>query len=138
MGLAIVFCVVVLYAMASVGDKTTLRIGAFLPLTESKESPLNVIWSVPRAGDICQLAVEHVNNFSELLPNYTLQLVTNDTKCDFGLANYVMFQHVMEPTGQRPIVLIGEGCSVITSPLVETGKEWEVTQVSTFNILRLL
>jgi hypothetical protein len=49
-----------------------------------------------------------------------------------------MFQHVMEPTGQRPIVLIGEGCSVITSPLVETGKEWEVTQVSTFNILRLL
>lgn len=80
MGLAIVFCVVVLYAMASVGDKTTLRIGAFLPLTESKESPLNVIWSVPRAGDICQLAVEHVNNFSELLPNYTLQLVTNDTK----------------------------------------------------------
>jgi hypothetical protein len=43
-----------------------------------------------------------------------------------------MFQHVMEPTGQRPIVLIGEGCSVITSPLVETGKEWEVTQ---FNFL---
>ena len=80
MALSIVYCLLLLFAVSSADNKPILRIGALLPLTESKESPLEAIWSVPRAGDVCQLAVDHVNNYTGLLPNYTLQLVTNDTK----------------------------------------------------------
>ena len=65
-------------AITSVSDasKEVLQIGALLPSNSSSNDSL---WSSFRSVDACYLAVDHVNDYSGLLPNHELRLIFRET-----------------------------------------------------------
>ncbi|XP_062516376.1 uncharacterized protein LOC134191770 [Corticium candelabrum] len=121
-------------AITSVSDasKEVLQIGALLPSNSSSNDSL---WSSFRSVDACYLAVDHVNDYSGLLPNHELRLIFRETMCEFGKANYGMYQFVHSSEAERPVVLLGEGCGVVTEPLAETMEMWNKSNVVLFNFL---
>ena len=62
------------------------------------------------------LAVDMINNRSDILSGYTLDLINSDGGCDFANNARVSFvRHIIAERGQKPVVgIIGPGCSTST------------------------
>ena len=71
-----------------------------------------------------QLAMEHINNNSEILPDYTLEMLTVDSGCDTETARLVLLSNVVH--GSQPIAgIIGLPCSTAAlgiAPLNNEGR----------------
>lgn len=58
-----------------------------------------------------QLAVELINNRSDILPGYTLQLLQGDSGCNIrSKANHAFFENVLY-SAHAPLGIVGPGCS---------------------------
>lgn len=76
-----------------------------------------------------QLAVRHINE-QQLLPGYTLELLTNDTKCDPGVGVDRFFHALYTQHSTRMIMLLGSACSEVTESLAKVVPYWNIVQVS--------
>ncbi|KAK3744221.1 hypothetical protein QZH41_013566, partial [Actinostola sp. cb2023] len=76
----------------------------------------------------CELAVEMVNNRSDVLPNYELNLFYNDTKCNEGSGTRILMEYLLK----RPpvIMLLGAGCSSVSRTVSQSAWQWNLVQVS--------
>eukprot|EP00118_Oscarella_pearsei_P011280 m.74642 g.74642 ORF g.74642 m.74642 type:complete len:153 (+) comp35901_c0_seq1:139-597(+) len=99
----------------------TLYIGVLLPLEDNDR------WVVRHSNVTCQLAVDHVNEHSSLLDGYKLELITNSSNCEIGLATYQLYQ--MLSSQRKLISLIAEGCTIVTQPLAKTTSRFDMLQV---------
>ncbi|KPI92958.1 Gamma-aminobutyric acid type B receptor subunit 2 [Papilio xuthus] len=92
------------------------------------------VGDVPRAEGASELAaarlaVSHVNQ-RELLPGYTLHLITNDTKCDPGVGVDRFFHALYTERSARMLMLLGSACSDVTESIAKIVPYWNIVQVS--------
>ncbi|XP_050321849.1 gamma-aminobutyric acid type B receptor subunit 1 [Bactrocera neohumeralis] len=76
-----------------------------------------------------QMAVEHINS-KKILPDYTLELLTNDTQCDPGVGVDRFFHAIYTQPDTRMIMLLGSACSEVTESLAKVVPHWSIVQVS--------
>ncbi|XP_046801157.1 uncharacterized protein LOC111683175 [Lucilia cuprina] len=76
-----------------------------------------------------QMAVEHINS-KNLLPGYTLELMTNDTQCDPGVGVDRFFHAIYTQPSTRMVMLLGSACSEVTESLAKVVPYWNIVQVS--------
>ncbi|XP_055338701.1 gamma-aminobutyric acid type B receptor subunit 1-like isoform X3 [Paramacrobiotus metropolitanus] len=75
-----------------------------------------------------QLALEHVNNHSGLLPGYHLTMHYNDSECEPGKGITILYDLLYnEP---QKIMLLGPGCSTVTTTIAEAAKMWNLVVMS--------
>ncbi|EDW13069.2 gamma-aminobutyric acid type B receptor subunit 2 [Drosophila mojavensis] len=75
------------------------------------------------------MAIEHINR-KQLLPGYTLELVTNDTQCDPGVGVDRFFHAIYTQPSTRMMMLLGSACSEVTESLAKVVPYWNIVQVS--------
>uniref|UniRef100_A0A1I8QF15 Gamma-aminobutyric acid type B receptor subunit 2 n=1 Tax=Stomoxys calcitrans TaxID=35570 RepID=A0A1I8QF15_STOCA len=76
-----------------------------------------------------QMAVEHINR-KQLLPGYTIELLTNDTQCDPGVGVDRFFHAIYTQPSTRMVMLLGSACSEVTESLAKVVPYWNIVQVS--------
>ncbi|CAH3175080.1 unnamed protein product [Porites lobata] len=75
-----------------------------------------------------ELALSQVNERIDILPEYQLHMVLNDTKCDPGVGMHILYDHIYnEPT---KLMLLGAAFSPVSQPIADTSKYWNLLQVS--------
>ncbi|CAL7934649.1 unnamed protein product [Xylocopa violacea] len=84
----------------------------------------------PSELQAAKLAVERVNEMN-LLSNFRLRLIYNDTKCDPGVA-VDRFFHAIYSAKKNDLIplLLGTACSEVTETLAKIVPYWNVIQVS--------
>ncbi|KAJ7375512.1 Gamma-aminobutyric acid type B receptor subunit 2 [Desmophyllum pertusum] len=73
-------------------------------------------------------AIRFINERSQLLPGYKLEIEWRDTKCQLGHGVQALFKHVNEPPTK--IMLLGGMCSAATRPIAECSHLMNLIQVS--------
>ncbi|XP_055386292.1 uncharacterized protein LOC129615216 [Condylostylus longicornis] len=76
-----------------------------------------------------KMAVEHINK-KNLLPGYTIELLTNDTQCDPGVGVDRFFHALYTQHSTRMVMLLGSACSEVTESLAKVVPYWNIVQVS--------
>ncbi|XP_072406250.1 LOW QUALITY PROTEIN: gamma-aminobutyric acid type B receptor subunit 1 [Chiloscyllium punctatum] len=104
----------------SVGSKQTLYIGALFPMSGG--------WP---GGQAClpaaQMALRDVNNRSDILRDYELQLIYHDSKCDPGKSTKYLYELLYnEP---MKIVLV-PGCGGVSTLVAEAARMWNLIVLS--------
>ncbi|EFA01604.1 gamma-aminobutyric acid type B receptor subunit 2 [Tribolium castaneum] len=74
-----------------------------------------------------ELAIKHVNRFN-ILPEYTLKLIINDTQCDPGVGIDRFFHAIYSK--KTIVMLLGTSCSNVTESLAHVVPYWNILQVS--------
>ena len=93
----------------STNSKPTLTLLAVLPFPNDILRPLYS--GGPSLVPAVQLAMEHINNNSQILPEYTLDMLTVDSGCNTQSARLVLLSNVVH--GSQPIAgIIGLPCSI--------------------------
>ncbi|CAH3143342.1 unnamed protein product, partial [Porites evermanni] len=86
-------------------------------------------WSSAALIPILEMALDHVNNNSNILADYQLKFVWRDSKCESGAGILAMLELVNTPP--HKIIFLGPGCSVATTPVAEAAPYWQAVQVTT-------
>jgi ABC-type branched-subunit amino acid transport system substrate-binding protein len=86
-------------------------------------------FSISEAVPVVDIVLEHVNNRSDILQNYTLHYTKLlDSKCNRTVSLDAFFKLV---NGNTNIVsLLGCGCPVATVPVAEISHYWNIPQLS--------
>ncbi|XP_070535303.1 gamma-aminobutyric acid type B receptor subunit 1-like [Ptychodera flava] len=74
------------------------------------------------------MAIDDVNNSSDILRDYELAWEWKDDECNPGLASYLLYQHLFQ--GTQKIMVLGGGCSVSTVPIAACSWYFNMIQVS--------
>ncbi|GAU88441.1 hypothetical protein RvY_01140-2 [Ramazzottius varieornatus] len=74
------------------------------------------------------MALEHVNTQSDLLPGYRLDLKWNDSECEPGKGITILYDLLYNPP--QKIMLLGPGCSTVTTTIAEAAKMWNLIVMS--------
>ncbi|GMT35188.1 hypothetical protein PFISCL1PPCAC_26485, partial [Pristionchus fissidentatus] len=74
-----------------------------------------------------EMALEHINNKTDVLPGYKLHLNQSNSKCQPGLAIQELYKFVYE--GPNKLMLLA-GCSPVTTVIAETAPEWNLVVIS--------
>ncbi|XP_008429282.1 gamma-aminobutyric acid type B receptor subunit 1 [Poecilia reticulata] len=108
--------------------KKKLYIGALFPMSGG--------WP---GGQACmpsaQMALDLVNNRSDILPDYELELIHYDSMCDPGEATKLLYDLLY--TEPIKIVLM-PGCSGVSTLVAEAARMWNLIVVSFSGVLRLV
>ncbi|XP_077997579.1 gamma-aminobutyric acid type B receptor subunit 2-like [Glandiceps talaboti] len=77
------------------------------------------------------LAIQHINNSSLILPGYKLNMEPYDTKCDMAVGTKALFDAMVD----RPpkLVVLGGICPNVTAPIAEAVSSWKLIQISYAN-----
>ena len=116
---ALSFLVVILLTLWSVGgedNRVPLRILGLFPY---RGSAWNGEYVIPAA----RLARDEINNNTDILPGYKLELVEADSRCsrDPGLRAFV--KNALD-IDRPPVAILGAGCSSSTIPIASlTGRD---------------
>ncbi|XP_070535176.1 gamma-aminobutyric acid type B receptor subunit 2-like [Ptychodera flava] len=103
-------------------NKTKLILAGFVPTHP------NSSWSGSGMIPAIELALDDVNNRSDILQDYELLWEWKDDECDAGRAAYVLCQHVYN--GSQKIMILGGGCSVSTAPVAAFSWYFNMLQIS--------
>ncbi|XP_072048302.1 gamma-aminobutyric acid type B receptor subunit 2-like [Amphiura filiformis] len=103
------------------GDtKIPLYIGGLLPFSGG--------WDASGLVPGIDLALQQVNARDDLLSEYDLRIVWNDTKCSPGLSSRVFFDQIYREPPK--IMILGGGCSVGSEAIAGTAHYWNLISVS--------
>lgn len=75
-----------------------------------------------------KLALDHVNEHSDVLSNYRLHMWWNDTECNAAVGVKSFFD--MMHSGPHKLMLFGAACTHVTDPIAKASKHWHLTQLS--------
>ncbi|XP_072047137.1 gamma-aminobutyric acid type B receptor subunit 1-like [Amphiura filiformis] len=102
------------------GMKIPLYIGGLLPFSGG--------WDGSGLVPGIDFALEQINAREDLLAEYDLRIVWNDTQCSPGLSSRVFFDQIYrEP---QKIMILGGGCSVGSEAIASTAHYWNLISVS--------
>ncbi|XP_072015945.1 gamma-aminobutyric acid type B receptor subunit 1-like [Amphiura filiformis] len=74
------------------------------------------------------MGLDHINEREDILPDYDLRMVWNDTQCDPSLGTRVLFDQLYnEP---QKLLLAGDGCSISSQAIAGTAYHWNLNTVS--------
>ncbi|XP_072015066.1 gamma-aminobutyric acid type B receptor subunit 1-like [Amphiura filiformis] len=86
------------------------------------------VWDSSGILPAVEMALEHINARSDILPKYDLKMVWNDTQCTASTGTRVLFDQIFhEP---QKLILIGDGCSTATQAIAGTSYHWNLNVVS--------
>ncbi|KAJ8044393.1 Gamma-aminobutyric acid type B receptor subunit 1 [Holothuria leucospilota] len=75
-----------------------------------------------------ELALEQINDRTDLLAGYNLKLLWNDSQCVAGKAPRILFDHILnEPT---KLIILGAACSPNTQAVAVAAHYWNLLTVS--------
>ncbi|XP_072030368.1 gamma-aminobutyric acid type B receptor subunit 1-like [Amphiura filiformis] len=75
-----------------------------------------------------EMALDHINQRTDVLAEYELKMVWNDTQCSSGLGTRVFIDQLYSKP--QKIILIGPGCSIDAQPVAEISHYWNLITVS--------
>ncbi|XP_070533391.1 gamma-aminobutyric acid type B receptor subunit 1-like isoform X1 [Ptychodera flava] len=103
-------------------NKTKLTLAGVISLNTTSG------WSSGGIIPAVELALDDVNNRSDVLQDYELTLDWEDDKCIPGLASHLLAQHVYN--GTQKIMVLGSGCSIATVYVASFSHYSNLIQVS--------
>ncbi|XP_070556396.1 gamma-aminobutyric acid type B receptor subunit 1-like [Ptychodera flava] len=112
---------ILLQVIVLASGKTTIHLGGLFVMSGE-----HLFW----AGSVypgALLALEDINNRDDILPDYYLEMVANDTKGDAGRAIHSLIEMALTPPTK--IMLIGGAQGEESIALAETSKWWNMIQV---------
>ncbi|XP_071835077.1 gamma-aminobutyric acid type B receptor subunit 1-like [Apostichopus japonicus] len=90
-----------LCASSELKEKIPLYIGGIFSMSG--------LWDGSGCLVAAELALEQINNRSDILPDYELKMLWNDSQCDASKSPRILFDHIFnEP---KKIILLGPPCS---------------------------
>ncbi|XP_077991332.1 gamma-aminobutyric acid type B receptor subunit 2-like isoform X2 [Glandiceps talaboti] len=111
-----------LYIVGTNGKtKTTLTVLGFVPV-ESQS------WSCGGIIPAIEMALDDVNNRSDILHDYKLMWQWVDDKCNPGYSSYLLSEHVHRKP--QKIAILGGGCSIATAPVAAFSHYYNLVQIS--------
>ena len=95
-------------------QRTPLYLLILLPYPDPDvNSTLQPSWNEgPNIAPVVELAVEQINNDSNILPGYELKLIHDDSGCEIVSRTFVSFVRGIATSDTPPVGIIGPGCSV--------------------------
>nr|XP_054771980.1 gamma-aminobutyric acid type B receptor subunit 1-like [Lytechinus pictus] len=109
---------------SSVDGKRILNILGLFPMTISLGEEVRGESSKLSA----EIALEHINENENILPEYELRLHSLDTMCHPGVGTRLLFEEVNSNTTY--IMLLGSGCSEVAKTVSLAADLWNIVQVS--------
>ncbi|XP_072016477.1 gamma-aminobutyric acid type B receptor subunit 2-like [Amphiura filiformis] len=86
------------------------------------------VWDSSGILPAVAMALDHINARPDILPEYDLKMVWNDTKCTGAIGTRVLFHQLFhEP---QKLILIGDGCATSTQAIAGTSYHWNLNMVS--------
>ncbi|KAJ8044401.1 Gamma-aminobutyric acid type B receptor subunit 1 [Holothuria leucospilota] len=101
-------------------EKIPLYIGGMMAVT--------VGWDGSGCLIAAELALEHINNRNDILPEYDLKMYWNDTQCLASKPLRALYDQVVVSDKQK-IVLLGPACSGGAELVSETSQYWNLITV---------
>ena len=90
---------------------TTLYLLSLLPYPDSRPT-LQPSWEEgPTLVLAAQLAVELINNRSDILTDYNIELIAGDSGCDVSMKTITAFVNHVLHSGKQIVGIVGPGCS---------------------------
>ncbi|XP_070566244.1 gamma-aminobutyric acid type B receptor subunit 2-like [Ptychodera flava] len=126
-------CLVLSSGVCALASNTTsteardLYFAALFPFTSTGEES-KIAWGVKVA---INLALQHVNNSTQILNGYRLNMESYDTKCDMAEGTKALFEAMAE--GPPKLMILGGICSDVTAPVAEAVLWWNMIQLSYAN-----
>ncbi|XP_071510584.1 gamma-aminobutyric acid type B receptor subunit 2-like [Diadema antillarum] len=102
------------------GEKIPLYLAGFFSVSGG--------WDASGVLPAVEMALDHVNERPDILPDYEIKMVWNDTQCEAGLGTRVLFNHLFH-TPQK-IIIIGPACSTAAQAVAATAYHWNLVTVS--------
>ncbi|XP_070577493.1 gamma-aminobutyric acid type B receptor subunit 2-like [Ptychodera flava] len=107
-------------AEAKDANKTAIYLSAFFSLGGK--------WDGSGILPAVEMALDHINAREDILAEYELRMVWNDTRCDSGLATRVFFDQLYHhPT---KLMILGPPCSTGAQAVAETATHWHLITLS--------
>ncbi|KAK2566162.1 Gamma-aminobutyric acid type B receptor subunit 2, partial [Acropora cervicornis] len=103
-----------------VGAKKKIQIGAFVPFLKSDKYGY---------AAAMKMAIDFINNRSDILQNYTLVLDSEDTKWATGAQAIKAFFNLLNKKNV-PVILLGPSNTKSLEPIAEAAPKWKLVQVS--------
>ncbi|XP_071835096.1 gamma-aminobutyric acid type B receptor subunit 1-like isoform X3 [Apostichopus japonicus] len=100
-------------------EKVPLYIGGMFSMTGG--------WDGSGCLMAAELALEQINNRTDILPDYELKMVWGDTQCDPGKGSRLLFDHIFSDT--RKLILVGPACSRSAHPVAAAAPYWNFITV---------
>ncbi|XP_072016479.1 gamma-aminobutyric acid type B receptor subunit 1-like [Amphiura filiformis] len=89
---------------------------------------LSGVWDSSGILPAVEMALDHINARSDILPEYDLKMVWNDTQCTAAIGTRVLFHQLFhEP---QKLILIGDGCSTASQAIAGPSYHWNLNMVS--------
>lgn len=112
-------------------SKETLFIGGLFGLDTIRGG-----WNSAGIIPAVQMAIDHINNSSQYLRDYHLELLIKDSKCSVGEAVRRSMEYIS--SGRPMIMFLGPGCSKAAIPVAESIHYWNIVQIGFSNSSPLL
>ncbi|XP_077989916.1 gamma-aminobutyric acid type B receptor subunit 2-like [Glandiceps talaboti] len=118
----------IFYVTISVGHvqgnaKTNLTLLGFVPVQIPSGG-----WSAGGMIPAIDMALDDVNNNSDILTNYELRWQWEDDKCNPGYATYLLSELVHKKP--QKLAILGGGCSIATAPVAAYSHYYNLVQLS--------
>ncbi|XP_041469544.1 uncharacterized protein LOC121419238 isoform X1 [Lytechinus variegatus] len=101
-------------------DKIPIYLGGFFTLGGN--------WDGSGILPVVEMALEHINNRPDLLADYDLRMVWNDTQCDAGLGTKILFDQIFRKP--QKLMILGPACSTATQAVAGTAHYWNLVTMS--------
>ncbi|XP_072018246.1 gamma-aminobutyric acid type B receptor subunit 2-like [Amphiura filiformis] len=86
------------------------------------------VWDCSGILPAVEMALDHINARSDVLPDYDLKMVWNDTQCAAATGTRVLFDQLFHKP--QKLILIGDGCSTSTQAIAGTSYHWNLNVMS--------
>ncbi|XP_072030126.1 gamma-aminobutyric acid type B receptor subunit 1-like [Amphiura filiformis] len=128
------------------GTTTTSSISVDYPVTTSEQGSnvhqlhrkiplylggffsLGGVWDGSGILPAVEMALDHINDRMDILPNYDLRMTWNDTQCESGLGTRTLFDQIFhEP---QKIAILGPPCSTDAEAIADVAHYWNLITIS--------
>ncbi|XP_071947988.1 gamma-aminobutyric acid type B receptor subunit 1-like [Antedon mediterranea] len=123
----ITFCIVICVSFFAFtprgqeGDEVVINIGGIFPMNGGT-------WD---GGQGCLpaalMALDDVNNRSDILPGYYLKMFWNDSMCNPGIGTNIFYKLLYD---KPQMLMLLSGCSSVSTPVAEAARLWNLIVVS--------
>jgi len=96
-------------------SKSPVYIGGMFPVSVND----NAVWGRPGIIQGVQMAVERINQDSEVLRNYNFELIVENTQCQTALSLSAFIEFVSQSHKNRIVGILGPACSIQTEIIAE-------------------
>ncbi|XP_022082609.1 gamma-aminobutyric acid type B receptor subunit 1-like isoform X2 [Acanthaster planci] len=114
------------FGLTGANQTRPLYIGGLFPLSEEDGWSRYFGWASLKATE---RAIADINNSSEVLPDYEVVLIYNDTEGDKVTALNMLYDHIYTPPVK--VALMGSVLSSVTESVGEVASRWKLVEVST-------